>query len=89
MLNIYSRADIFKYLFFPSTINRQYSHVPSTITLAKHLSTYCAEAFKPHDIGTYPFSITSSFPMSNKGQLKYQLGSVIIGLDWLISVRIS
>ena len=26
--------------------------IPSTITLAKYLSTQCAEAFKPHDIGT-------------------------------------
>ena len=47
----YCRADIFKYLHFPSTITDT-NHIGSTITLAKYLSTQCAEAFKPHDIGT-------------------------------------
>ena len=61
----YCRADMFfKYLYFPSTITDT-SDIPSTITLAKYLSTYCAEAFKPHDVGTYLFSITPTFPMSN------------------------
>ena len=59
----YCRADIFKYSHFPSTI-RDTSHIPSTTTLAKYLSTYCADAFKRHDIGTYLFPITPSFPMS-------------------------
>ena len=47
----------FKYLHFPSTITDT-SHIPSVITLAKYLSKYCAETFKPHDIDIYPFSIT-------------------------------
>ena len=55
----------FKYLHFPSTTTDT-SHIPSVITLlAKYLSKYCAEAFKPHDIDIYLFSITPSFPMSN------------------------
>ena len=45
------------FLHFPSTITDT-GHIPSTIRLAKYLSTWCAEAFKPHDIGTYLFSIT-------------------------------
>ena len=49
---------------FPSTITDT-SHIPSVIALAKYLSKYCAEAFKPHDIDVYLFSITPSFPMSN------------------------
>ena len=52
------------YLHFPSTITDT-SHIPSTITLARYLSKWCAGAFKQHDIGTYLFSITPSFPMSN------------------------
>ena len=76
------------YLYFQSTITDT-SHILSTITLAKYLSTQCAEAFKPHDIGTYLFSITPSFPMSNQDQVKHWLGSVNIGLDQLISVWIS
>ena len=59
----YCRADILKYLNFPSTITYT-SHIPSIITLAKYLSKKCAEAFKPHDIGMDLFSITPSFPMS-------------------------
>ena len=36
----------------------------STITITKlYLSTYCAEAFKPHYISTYIFLQTPSFPM--------------------------
>ena len=86
----YCRADIFKYLYFPSTITDT-SHNPSTITLTKlYLSTYCAEAFKSHYIGTYIFFfLTPSFPVIGLGQLKYRLGSVNISLDWLILVRIS
>ena len=34
----YCRADIFKHLCFPSTIT-DISHIPSSITLAKYLST--------------------------------------------------
>ena len=61
----YCRADIFKYLYFPSTIIDT-SHIPSTMTLAK----YCAEAFKPHDIGTYLFSLTPSFSNELLGSVK-------------------
>ena len=60
----YCRADIFKYLYFPSTITDT-SHILSAITQTKYLTTQCAKAFKPHDIGIYLFSITPSFPMSN------------------------
>ena len=85
--DIYSYIYLFKYLYFPSTI-ADTSHIPSTITLAKYLSSQFAEAFKPHDIDTYIFSITPSLPMGNQDQLKYRLGSVNIGLDWLGLVNI-
>ena len=38
----------FRYLYFSSTI-ADTSHIPSTITLAKDLSTKYAEAFSPHE----------------------------------------
>ena len=68
------------------TVISDISQIPSTITLTKKLSTWCAEAFKVH--GTYLFSINPSFPMSNQDQSKYELGLVNIGLDQLILVRI-
>ena len=83
----YCKAGIFRYLHLPSTITDT-SQIPSTRTLAKYLNTQCAEAFKPYNIGTYHFFITPSFLMGNQDQLKYQLGSVNIGLDQLILVRI-
>ena len=83
----YCTADIFKYLHFPSTITDT-SRIPSTITLAKYLSTQYAEAFKPYDIGTYLFSIIPSFSMSIQNQVKYRLGSFNIGLDRLGSNNI-
>ena len=79
----YFIAEQILYLCFPSTITDT-SHIPSTVTLAKYLSA-CAEAFKLHVIGTYLFSITSSFIMSNQDHSKYQLGLVTIGFDWLRS----
>ena len=79
--------EAFKYLYtFPINDNRQSYPI---ITLAKYLSKQCAEAFKPHDIDIYLFSITPSFPMSNQDQVKHWLGSVNIGLDWSVSVWIS
>ena len=51
-------------------------------------STWCAEAFKPYYIDTYIFFITPKFVMISLDQLEYQLGSVNISLDRLISVMI-
>ena len=51
-------------------------------------STWSAEAFKPHYIGTYIFFLTPEFPMIGSDQLEYRLRSVNSGLDWLISIRI-
>ena len=64
MLQYFIAEQTFKYLHFLSTITDT-SHIPSVIALAKYLSKYCAEAFKPHDIDVYLFSITPGFPMSN------------------------
>ena len=52
MLQYFIAEQTFKYLHFPSAITDT-SHIPSVITLAKCLSTYCAEAFKLHDIDIF------------------------------------
>ena len=91
----FTAEQTFLNIYFPSTITDT-SHIPS-INHNRHLSypinyntkfTQCAEVFKPHYVGTYIFFLTPKFPMIGLDQLKYWLGLVNIGLDWLISVRI-
>ena len=85
MLQYFIAEQTFLNIYTPSTIT-DISQVPSTTKL--YLSTECAEAFKPHYIGTYIFFLTPKFPIIGLDQLKYWLGSVNINFDWLISVWI-
>ena len=78
MLQYFIAEQTFLNIYTPSTITDT-SQVPSTTKL--YLSTECAEAFKPHYIGTYIFFLTPSFPIIASDQVKYQLRSVNIGLD--------